>query len=237
MPEDHLAKTARNGGSACVIHSLCFPVGGRPASPRKSHSKSQRGQISGDSQLRRATVEAGQVLSEPHRATPNDAREVTGGQGVVGANPAVPTGSRAFSNILLPHQSQQKSHPLVKWPFQRHAPRACHGVPPGHLPRQQSQASQPVKESKITEAPRICTAPRQRRTGRRHPRPHRLTASRSLTALQQRQDGGRPGRPSQACPRRLGRDGRWRENCIRTGRHDGSYLHGPPENKAPPSLR
>ena len=94
------------GGSACVIHSLCCPVGGRPASPRKSHSKSQRGQPSGDSQLRQATVEAGQVPSEPHRATPSDTREVTGGQGVAGSNPAVPTGSKAFSNIFMPHESQ-----------------------------------------------------------------------------------------------------------------------------------
>ena len=51
----------------------------------KSHSKSQRGQISGDIQLRQATVEAGQVPSEPHRATSSDTREVTGGQGVAGS--------------------------------------------------------------------------------------------------------------------------------------------------------
>ena len=65
--------------------------------PRKSHSKSQRGQVSGDSQLRQATVEAGQVPSEPHRATPSDTREVTGGQGVAGSNPAVPTQVRRLT--------------------------------------------------------------------------------------------------------------------------------------------
>jgi len=43
-----------------VIHSLGCPVGGRPASPRKSHSKSQRGQASGDTQLRQATVKPNQ---------------------------------------------------------------------------------------------------------------------------------------------------------------------------------
>jgi hypothetical protein len=62
------------------------------ASPaRKSHSKSQRRPVSGDTQLRQATVEAGQVPSEPSPATPGHAREVTGGQGVAGSNPAVPT--------------------------------------------------------------------------------------------------------------------------------------------------
>ena len=41
---------AHNGGSACVIHSLCCPVGGRPASPRKSHSKSQPEATRGDAE-------------------------------------------------------------------------------------------------------------------------------------------------------------------------------------------
>src|SRR5262250_218405 len=86
--------TVHIGGLACVIHSLCCPVGGRPTSPRKSHSKSQRGQVSGDTQLRQATVEAGQVLSEPSPATPGDARAVTGGQVAAGSNPAVSNGNR-----------------------------------------------------------------------------------------------------------------------------------------------
>src|SRR5215471_14650735 len=60
---------APNGGSACVIHSLCSPVGGRPASPRKSQSKSQRGQTSGDTQRRQANVEAGQRYA-PVESTP-----------------------------------------------------------------------------------------------------------------------------------------------------------------------
>jgi hypothetical protein len=53
-----------------------------PASlARKSHSKSQRGAASGGISRRGATVCAVQVLSEPCRATPGDAREVTGVKG------------------------------------------------------------------------------------------------------------------------------------------------------------
>jgi hypothetical protein len=71
------------------------------ASPaRKSHSKSQRRPVSGDTQLPQATVEAGQVPGEPSPATPSDARKGTGGQGVAGSNPAVPTGSQAFSENI-----------------------------------------------------------------------------------------------------------------------------------------
>src|SRR5262249_58073740 len=46
--------------------SLCCPVGGRPASARKSQSKSQRRQTSGDTQRRQATVKPGQVPTERH---------------------------------------------------------------------------------------------------------------------------------------------------------------------------
>jgi len=104
------------GDSARVIHSLCFPVGGRPASPRKSQTKSQRRPTSGDTQRRQATVKPGQVLTERHRATSSDAGNVTGGQGVAGSNPAVPTDGKTFSNIVTAHKSQQKSYILVQWP-------------------------------------------------------------------------------------------------------------------------
>lgn len=53
-------------------------------SARKSHSKSQREQTSGDTQLRQAIVQAGHKHSEPSPATSSDARDVTGGQGVAG---------------------------------------------------------------------------------------------------------------------------------------------------------
>src|SRR5215468_11132463 len=69
-----------------------------------------------------ATPKPGQVPTERHRATPSDARNVTGGQGVAGSNPAVPTGSDIFSNTLLPYQCQQTSHSFVTWPFYRRAP-------------------------------------------------------------------------------------------------------------------
>ena len=65
---EHTARDRRlnSHGSACVIHSLCCPVDGLPASLRKSQSKSQRGQTSGDTQRRQATVDAGQVPTERH---------------------------------------------------------------------------------------------------------------------------------------------------------------------------
>jgi hypothetical protein len=56
----------QNGGSARVIHSLRCPAGGRPASPRKSQTKSQRRPTSSDAQLRQAIVKPGQVPTERH---------------------------------------------------------------------------------------------------------------------------------------------------------------------------
>ena len=46
--------------------SLPRPVDEPAASPRKSQTKSQRGQTSGDTQLRQATVKPGQVPIERH---------------------------------------------------------------------------------------------------------------------------------------------------------------------------
>src|SRR5262249_11855812 len=72
-------------------------MGGEMLMPRrKSHFKSQRGQVSGDSQLRQAMVQAGQVPAERSRATSSHGEKVTGGQGVAGSNLAVPNGSRDF---------------------------------------------------------------------------------------------------------------------------------------------
>jgi hypothetical protein len=109
-------RAAHSGGSARVINNLCSPVGGRPASPPKSQTKGQRRPTSGDTQLRQATIKAGQVPTERHRATSSDTENVTGGQGVAGSNPAVPTGNHAFSNIITPHKSQQKSQLVVQRP-------------------------------------------------------------------------------------------------------------------------
>jgi hypothetical protein len=122
------ASTTENGGSACVIHSLCCPVCGRPVSPRKSHSKSQRGQTSGHSQLRQATVEAGQVPSEPSPATSSDVWGVTGGHGVAGSNPPSRLATKLFRIYLCPYQSQQKSHLPLKRPL-RGVRRSCAQAP------------------------------------------------------------------------------------------------------------
>src|SRR5215471_13842006 len=67
---------------------------------------------SGDVQLRQATVEAGQMLSEPSPATSSDVREVTGGQGVAGSNPAVPTvHSLIFEQRSKAVSVSQEEHP------------------------------------------------------------------------------------------------------------------------------
>ena len=108
-------RAGQGNGSGARLFTV-FAVrsaGGRP--PReKSQSKSQRRPTSGDTRRRQATVKPGQVPTERHWATPSDARNVTGGQGVVGSNPAVPTGNRIFSNIVTPHKSQQKSQLVVQ---------------------------------------------------------------------------------------------------------------------------
>ena len=81
----------------------------------------------------------------------------SGGQGVAGSNLAVPTGNDIFSNTLLPHQSQQKSHSFVKWPFYGRADRVPR-LPYGHVPTRQSRPRPTAKKSKITQPPHICTA-------------------------------------------------------------------------------
>src|SRR5262249_60681530 len=83
-----------------------------------------------------------------------------GGQGVAGSNPVVPTGSRVFSKIFLPRQSQQQSHCLVKWPSHRRALIMRPGVLPRHLSNEQSHGNWSVKGSKITEPPRLRRATR-----------------------------------------------------------------------------
>jgi DNA-binding transcriptional LysR family regulator len=65
-PQTRIPPDRALSGSARVIQSLCCPVGGRPTSPRKSQSKSQRRPTSGDAQLRQATVKPGQVPTERH---------------------------------------------------------------------------------------------------------------------------------------------------------------------------
>ena len=104
----------RPGGSACVIHSPCCPSAGSQPPRERANPRANAGRLQATPS--QATLEAGQVPTERHRATPSDARNVTGGQGVAGSNPAVPTGNRSFSNIITSHKSQQKSHLVVQWP-------------------------------------------------------------------------------------------------------------------------
>jgi hypothetical protein len=94
---------------------------------------------------------------------------IPGGQGVAGSNPAVPTGSEVFSKISTSHQSQQKSHPNVKWPFQRHSPIMCPGLLPGHLSNRQSQRNQQSRGQRSLSHLRSAQRPRQLRTGEHHP--------------------------------------------------------------------
>src|SRR5215471_13521810 len=114
---------------------------GRPASPRKSQTKSQRRPASGDTQRRQATVQPGQVPTERHRATSSDARNVTGGQGVAGSNPAVPTGNRVFSNMITYQKSQQRANLLRNGPARDVRRRGCHGVLTAHAPTRQGRLS------------------------------------------------------------------------------------------------
>ena len=75
--------------------AVCVPA-------RKSHSRSQGRPALGDTQLRRAIVEAGQVPGERSPATSSDTQEVTGGKGVTGSNQAVPTQVRGLIRIREP---------------------------------------------------------------------------------------------------------------------------------------
>ena len=160
----------QNGGSACVTHSLCCPVCGRPASPHeRAILRANAGQPQATSARHRATDYAVQALSEPCRATPGDAREVTGGQGVAGSNPAVPTGSRLFSKLFSSHHSHQKSHSIVKRPS-RGARRSCvqasyQGI--CQSGRDDKPGSQGVKDRSATFG--SAQRPRQLRTGGHHP--------------------------------------------------------------------
>jgi hypothetical protein len=153
------------------------------------------------------------------QATPSDARNVTGGQGVAGSNPAVPTGNLIFSKIFTPRKSQQRSQLVVQRPLHRPAPCACHGAPPGHLPRQQTRQAHQSKRQRSLSHPGPALRPRT-------PSPaHPLTAGQTLTGVPQLQDAGKPGCSNQACPRRRRREAAGIRAAPRTGRRDRSDLH------------
>ena len=166
--------------------------------------------------------------TERHRATPSDTRNVTGGQGVAGSNPAAPTSNRYFSNILTPHKSQQKSQLVVQRPRHRPAPRACHGTPPGHAPRQNNRQAHQARRQRSLSHPGPALRPRT-------PSPaHPLTASRTVTgygSCRTRACQGAQTRPAHAAA-----DARRpaSEPPPRTGRHDRSDLHRLPETRPHP---
>jgi hypothetical protein len=118
----------------------------------------------------------------------------SGGQGAAGSNPAVPTSSQAFPNILTQHQTQQKSHPLPNSP-PKNTRRPCAQASYQDIyPNRQRQRSQPAKGSNIAEPPRPCTATPDNRepTGHQPPR---------TGSGPQHRGHGRAGALKQACPR------------------------------------
>ena len=148
-----------------------------------------------------------------------------GGQGVAGSNPAVSTGSRAFSNVVTFRQSQQKSQLVVQRPFWRRAPIGCHGLPTGMC--QHGRADQGPQSRSQRSPSHLGSALRPRTTANRPaPSPaHPLTASRTLTGVPQLQDASRPGRSTQARPYRHKREAADMTAAPRTGRHDRSDPH------------
>ena len=69
----------RPGGSACVIHSPCCPSAGSQPPRERANPRANAGRLQATPS--QATLEAGQVPTERHRATPSDARNVTGVKG------------------------------------------------------------------------------------------------------------------------------------------------------------
>jgi hypothetical protein len=166
------------------------------------------------------------VPSAPSPATSNDVWEVTGGQGVAGSNPAVPTGRRVIPNILMPPSEPTKE------PFHREM--ALPEAHAHHVPRPPTRAfvdtAEPakpaVKGSKIAEPPRICPATPTAANPRTPSPAHRLTASQTRTGPQKLWDAGRPERTRQACPRHRRRDAYWHKIPLRTNRRGSAKSFG-----------
>src|SRR6516165_6279393 len=85
----------------------------------------ERAKLRANAGRQQATPSDARRLSSLVKSPLSDTENMTGGQGVAGSNPAVPTGNRAFSNILPLRKSQQKSQLVVQRPLHRPAPRAC----------------------------------------------------------------------------------------------------------------
>ena len=161
---------------------------------------------------------------------------IPGGQGVAGSNPAVPTGNRVFSNIVTPLKSQQRANLL------------CNGPPANRVPRRPYRAcantaeptkahSQGVKGSLRHLGIRTATPATANRPAPSPAAP--VTASRSLTALQQLHDAGQAWAPKPSLPTPLpvlpSLADRWRG---RWGHHGGLPCQNRPRsstNSACPS--
>jgi len=155
------------------------------------------------------------VPSERYQATPSAARKVTGGQGVRRLNLAAPTGNRVFSNIVTPLQEPTREPSCCAMaPLEACANRVPWRPYRASATTRQSRLRPTVKDSKIAEAPQICTAAPTTANRSAPSRRHGLTASGHSSHCSNCRTRGKPGRLSEACPRRLGRDGRWHERNV-----------------------
>ena len=147
---------------------------------------------------------------------------IPGGQGVAGSNPAVPTGSYAFSNIVTPHKSQHKSQLVVQRPL-------CNGP----LEARADRMPRPPYGACATTAEPI-EAP-QSRSQRSPSRPNlhgpancqpagAIRARRRYSTCETRTDQGAQARPAHAAVD--ARRPAWKA-APRPGRHDCSDLHHP----------
>lgn len=140
----------------------------------------------------------------PGRHSPTDQSKrldpCPGGQRVAGLNPAVPTGSKVFSNIFmpLPEPAKEPSHREIALLDARadHVPRP----PTRAFPSTAEPAKPAVKESKSAEPPQACTATRQLRTSGHRPRHTGSPQAGRSPGRSSWWDAGSPGRSRQASP-------------------------------------
>ena len=198
---------------------------GLPRGSMGANSGSQYARIGSDPPRRPQNITAGEKLPIRRRRTGPDTGTVPGGQGVVGSNPAVPTGRRDFSNILMPPPEPAKEpfHPEMTLP-EAHA---------HHVPRPPTRAfvntaepakpgSQGVKDRRATRTlhsdPGSCEPPDTIPSAPAHRKPD---AHRAAEAMGR----GQAGTHTPGLPRHLRRDAYWHEISPRTNRHDSCQRH------------
>jgi hypothetical protein len=101
-----LAGASVRAGAATTLAATTNATADARAS--QSHFKSQCGPAPAVTHRRPATVKPVQTRTQPCPATRYDPRIVTGGQGVAGSNPAVPTIFRTFIRQVQPKYSSQR---------------------------------------------------------------------------------------------------------------------------------